>query len=329
LDSFKKVYEIIDKYENIVITTHLVPDGDAIGSVMSMYYFLKQKNKNPEVINHSPTPRNFKFLDPDTIRVFSEDQEANEKLINECDLILVMDTNEFARTKSMESILRNSPKPKVCIDHHMGINENDYTAFISDTSYPANCQLLFDFYTVIDASLIDEKIATLLYTGIMTDTGGFRFPRTDAKTFSTAAELIRRGADPVEIYDKVFGNTSLKKLKLIGRFIEGLEFFNEGKLCLGYVTRKDFDELRLAEDDMEGLSAYTMDIDKVRAGIVVVELKVGIKLSFRSKGNIDMNGFAKEFGGGGHKNASGARIYDMNLQQVKERILSLKDKYIL
>ncbi|MBS1492669.1 MAG: bifunctional oligoribonuclease/PAP phosphatase NrnA [Bacteroidetes bacterium] len=328
MNSFKNVFQIIDEYENIVITTHIVPDGDAIGSVMSMYYFLKQKNKNPVIINHSPTPQNFKFLDPGIIRVFSENQEENEKIINECDLILVMDTNEFARTKSMESILRNSPKPKVCIDHHMGINEEDYTAFVSDTSYPANCQLLYDFYTEIDASLIDERIATLLYTGIMTDTGGFRFPRTDDKTFSVAAELIKKGADPVEIYDKVFGNTSLKKLKLIGRFIEGLEFFNEGKLCLGYVRRKDFDELHLAEDDMEGLSGYTMDIDKVRAGIVVVELKVGIKLSFRSKGNIDMNGFAREFGGGGHKNASGARIFDMNLEQVKERILSLKDKYI-
>ena len=328
MNSFKEVYEVINKYNNIVITTHLVPDGDAIGSVMSMYYFLKKKNKNPIVINHSPTPSNFKFLDPGIIKVFPDNQEENEKIINECDMILVMDTNEYSRTKSMENILRNSPKPKVCIDHHMGINDKDFTAYISDTSYPANCQLLFDFYSLIDESLIDDKIATLLYAGIMTDTGGFRFPRTDAKTFSTAAELVKKGADPVEIYDKIFGNTSLKKLKLIGRFIEGLEFFNEGKLCLGYVTRKDFDELNLAEDDMEGLSGYTMDIDKVRAGIVVVELKVGIKLSFRSKGNIDMNGFAKEFNGGGHKNASGARIYDMNLEQVKERILALKDKYI-
>lgn len=305
-----------------------MPDGDAIGSVLSMYYFLKQKGKNPIVINHSPTPQNFKFLDTGIIKVFADNEEENSGIINNCDLILLMDTNEFARTKSLENILRNSPKPKICIDHHLGINENDFADFISDTNYPANCQLLYDFYSENDSTAIDEKIATLLYTGIMTDTGGFRFPRTDDKTFLTAAELIRRGADPVEIYDKVFGNTSLKKLKLIGRFIESLEFFNDGKLCIGYVTRKDFDELHLAEDDMEGLSAYTMDISKVRAGIVVVELKNGLKLSFRSKGDINMNGFAKEFGGGGHKNASGARVYDISLNELKEKILSLKDKYI-
>lgn len=328
MDSFKKVYEIIDKYDKVVITTHIVPDGDAIGSVLSMYYFLKHKGKNPVVINHSPTPSNFRFLDNGIIKVFEENREENEKIIDDCDLILVMDTNEYSRTKSLESILRNSPKPKICIDHHMGINEKDYTAYISDTSYPANCQLLYDFYNEIDSPAIDEKIGTLLYTGIMTDTGGFRFPRTDAKTFMTAAELIKKGADPVEIYDKVFGNTSLKKLKLIGRFIDGLEFYNDGKLCIGYVTRKDFDELHLAEDDMEGLSAYTMDIDKVRAGIVVVELKNGLKLSFRSKGDINMNGFAKEFNGGGHKNASGARVFDTNLNDLKQKILSLKDKYI-
>lgn len=328
MNNFKKVFDVINKYENIVITTHIVPDGDAIGSVMSMYYFLIQKGKKPVIINHSPTPQNFKFLDNGIIKVFADNEAENTDIINNCDLILLMDTNEFSRTKSLENILRNSPKPKVCIDHHMGINENDFTAFISDTNYPANCQLLFDFYNEIDSTIIDEKIATLLYTGIMTDTGGFRFPRTDDKTFFTASELIKRGADPVEIYDKIFGNTSLKKLKLIGRFIDGLEFYNNGKLCIGYVTRKDFDELHLAEDDMEGLSAYTMDISKVRAGIVVVELKNGLKLSFRSKGDINMNGFAKEFGGGGHKNASGARIYDMSLTELKEQLLSLKDKYI-
>ena len=328
MNSFKKVYEIIDKCRNIVITTHIVPDGDAIGSVLSMYYFLKQKGKSPVVINHSPTPSNFQFLDDGIIKVFSVNQAENEKIINDCDLILLMDTNEYARTKSLENILRNSEKLKICIDHHMGINEKDFTAFISDTNYPANCQLLYDFYNEIDSSIINEKIATLLFTGIMTDTGGLRFPRTDAKTFFTCAELVKRGADPVEIYDKVYGNTSLKKLKLIARFIEGLEFFNDGKLCIGYVRRKDFEELHLSEEDMEGLSAYTMDISKVRAGIVVVELKTGLKLSFRSKGDINMNGFAKEFGGGGHKNASGARIYDMDLAGVKEKILALKDKYI-
>ncbi|MBX7046901.1 MAG: bifunctional oligoribonuclease/PAP phosphatase NrnA [Ignavibacteria bacterium] len=328
MDSFKNIYDIIDKYRNIVITTHLVPDGDAIGSVLSMYYFLKSKGKNPVVINHSPTPPNFEFLDSGIIKVFYNNQEENEKIINECDLILVLDTNEYSRTKSMEQILRNSTKPKICIDHHLGINDKDFTAYISDTDYPANCQLLFDFYKTIDADAIDDKIASLLYTGIMTDTGGFRFPRTSSQTFITAAELIQRGADPVELYDKVYGNTSLRKLKLISRFIHSLEFFNEGRLCIGYVTQKDFGELGLKEDDMEGLSAYTMDIDKVRAGIVVVELKTGLKLSFRSKGEINMNGLAKEFGGGGHKNAAGARVYDMNLHQLKEKILELKDKYI-
>jgi phosphoesterase RecJ-like protein len=104
-----------------------------------------------------------------------------------------MDTNEYSRTKSMESILRNSPKPKVCIDHHMGINDKDFTAYISDTSYPANCQLLFDFYSSIDESLIDDKIATLLlYAGIMTDTGGFRFPVLTLKHFQQQQSLLKK-----------------------------------------------------------------------------------------------------------------------------------------
>ena len=325
---FKKVFDIINEKQNIVITTHIVPDGDAIGSVISMYYFLKQRGKNPVVINHSPTPSKFQFLDNGIIKVFEENKEANEAIINSCDLILVMDTNEYSRTKSLESILRNSTATKICIDHHMGINPADYDAMISMPEYPANCQLLFDFYMTIDKNSIDEKMATCMYLGIMTDTGSFRFPRTDHNTLMAAAELIKRGANPVELYDIVYSQTSLKKLKLISRFIEGFEFYNEGRFCLASVKRKDFEELGLTEEDMEGLSGFTMDVEKVRAAVVITELKTGLKFSFRSKGNIPMNLFAKEFGGGGHVNASGARDYELTLEQAKEKILSLKDKYI-
>lgn len=327
-ENFKKVFDVINTKQNIVITTHIVPDGDAIGSVISMYLFLKQKGKNPVVINHSPTPSKFKFLDNGVIRVFEENKEENEAIINNCDLILVMDTNEYSRTKSLENILRSSSATKICIDHHMGINPADYDAMISMPQYPANCQLLYDFYTTIDENSIDEQMAACMYLGIMTDTGSFRFPRTDENTLMAAANLIKRGANPVELYDIVYGQTSLKKLKLISRFVQGFEFYNEGRFCLAYVTRKDFEELGLTEEDMEGLSGFTMDIEKVRAAVVITELKTGLKFSFRSKGNIPMNLFAKEFGGGGHVNASGARDYELTLEQAKQKVLSLKDKYI-
>lgn len=326
---FKEINDLISRSEKIILTTHVVPDGDAIGSVMAFAGYLKQKGKNPVIINHSETPDNLKFLDKkNIIRVFSKDRSKNEKLICEADVIFLLDTNEYSRTKSMEEFLINSPAQKVCIDHHMGLKPRQFNYVITNTVYPATCQILYEFIKDDDEKYFTKEVASALYTGIMTDTGSFRHPRTSSDVFMVCAELINDGADPVKLYDEIFANVTKENLKLTARFLEGLQFHSDNKIVTGTVTKEDFRSTGLDIDHVEGFTSMIMNIKGIKIGIILVELKDNIKISFRSKGNIPVNKLAAEFNGGGHKNAAGANIKGYTVKELRKLILEKSEKYL-
>lgn len=327
LNKFKEVRDLIEASSKIILTTHVVPDGDAIGSVIAFAGYLKQKGKSPEIINHSETPFNLQFLDRDnSIKVFMKNENENSKLIEDADLIVILDTNEFSRTKSMEQSVMNSKAKKICIDHHTGLNPEPFTAYISNIIYPSNCSILYDFIKADNEKYLTEEVVSSLYVGIMTDTGSFRFPRTTSEVFIMCADLIRRGADPVKLYENVYATTTMENLKLSARFIESLEFFYDNKVVVGIVTQRDFRELSLNIDHVEGFSSIIMNIKGIQIGVILVELKDNIKISFRSKGDIFVNELATGFQGGGHKNAAGANVKDISMPELKKIILErLKD----
>ena len=327
--NFHLVNDLIDKSKNVVLTTHLIPDGDAIGSVLAMSEFIKVKGKEAVIINHSPTPDNYSFLDlQKQIRVFKENKEENITLINNADLIFILDTNELSRVKSLETHIRNSGAKKICIDHHMGLNGNNFDVIVSDTTVPATAEILYDYFYKNNPDFINKKIAEYLYVGIMTDTGSFRYPRTTEKTFLICADLIKRGVDPVMIYEKVYCNISISKVKLLARFIESLTMHYDNKLVIGIITEQDFKEFNADVQHVEGFSTFIMNIKNVVAGIVIVELPKSIKLSLRSKGDIKMNEFAKEFNGGGHVNAAGVSLEKQDVYKVKKTLIESIKNYI-
>lgn len=327
--NFKDVRDLINKSERIVLTTHIVPDGDAIGSVIAIAGYLKLKGKKPVIINHSYTPYNLKFLDKEnTIKVFSENEPENVKLIEDADAIIILDTNEFYRTKSMEPFIAKSKAKKICIDHHKGLNPEFYDAFISVIDYPSTCSILYDFIKADDEKYLTKEIASALYVGIMTDTGSFRHPRTDANVFIMSADLINKGADPVVLYEKIYATTTRQNLQLLAKFLESLEFSFDNTVVTGIVTQEDFRSLGLDIDHVEGFSGMIMNIIGIKIGIVLVELKDNIKISFRSKGDIDVSMLAKEFGGGGHKNAAGANVMNSEIPELKKIILEKLKNYI-
>jgi bifunctional oligoribonuclease and PAP phosphatase NrnA len=316
---FTQLRRLISKSKNFVITTHLIPDGDALGSELAMYSYLKAKKKNVCIINHSVTPDNLLFLDPGKkINVFLHNWEKHCRLIDNADIIFILDTNEYARTKTMQKHISESKAKKICIDHHLGTKKNLFDLVISDTNSPATSQILYNFLVKEGKKYITSFVAQALYAGIMTDTGSFRYPRTSEKTFSICADLIKRGADPVYIYDKAYCNVAPGKVKLLSRFINSFSFHYDGKLVIGRVTQKDFCDFHSDVQDVEGFSSFLMNIKKVEAGIVLVELKDTVKMSFRSKGDIKINEFAKIYGGGGHKNAAGATIKRIKLNALEE-----------
>ena len=326
-EKFKELKRAVEKSKNIILTTHLIPDGDAIGSELAFYRYLKKKQKKVKIINHSFTPSYLTFLDPrKIITTFRNNKEQNSRLIQRADTVFVIDTNDYSRTDTMEQVIKESGAFKICIDHHLNTDKNLFDLVVSDTSSPATSQILYDFFSYEDINIIDKHIATSLYAGIMTDTGSFRYPRTTEKTFLIAAELVKRGADPVSIYDKIYCNVAEEKVRLFARFIESLTFHYGGKVVIGTITLQDFKDFRSDVSDVEGFSSYIMSIQNVKVGFVIVELKDKIKLSFRSKGNIRVNLLAKKFGGGGHKNAAGATVFGKTVEIVKYDLLnSLRD----
>jgi phosphoesterase RecJ-like protein len=328
-ESFNKVREIIEKYDDFVITTHLLPDGDAIGSTLSLAEYIRKKGKKAVVINYSPTPDYLEFLDANKeIRCFKFDKDSNIPLIEKAKVIILVDTNEFSRTRTMESYLINSKAIKVCIDHHQDFNTKVFDAYISEPLYPATSQILYDFFFDDNPDFINKFIATNLYAGIMTDTGSFRYPRTDEITFSVASDLVRRGADPVSIFDVIYSSSPKTKILLLARFIDSFKFYYNDKLVIGYVTQKDFNEFGLDVQDVEGFSSFVMTIQNVLVGIVLVELPDCIKVSLRSKGDIPINELARSIGGGGHKNASGATVLNMNLKELNELIIKKAEDFL-
>lgn len=325
---FKEINDLIERSTKIILTTHIVPDGDAIGSVIAFADYLRLKGKSPVIINHSETPFNLKFLDKNnSIRVFKHNEDENKKLIKEAEIIFILDTNEYSRTKSLEPHINSSKAKKVCIDHHLGLRPEEFTYTVTNTVYPATCQILYEFIKDDDEKFLNAEIASALYVGIMTDTGSFRHSRTTSDVFMVCAELINCGADPVSLYDEVYATSTLENLKLSARFIDSLEFHCQNKIVIGCVTQKDFNELGLDIDHVEGFTAIIMNILGIKIGVLFVELKDNIKISFRSKGDLDMVKIAKEFGGGGHKNAAGANVKDITLPELKKAVLKKLLKY--
>ena len=325
----KEVIKLVEQSESIILTTHVVPDGDAIGSVIAFSEYLKLKGKIPIIINHSQTPDNLKFLDKKkAIKVFCQKEDENKNLLENADLIFILDTNEFTRTKSMELFLLNSSAKKICIDHHAGIKPEQYNAIISNTDYCATCQILYEFIKFDDENFLTTEISSALYVGIMTDTGSFRHPRTTSEVFLNCADLINRGADPVSLYEEVYATTTIQNLKLAAKLVDGLVFYNGNKVVIGTVTQEDFNSLGLDIQHVDGFTSTLMNIKGVKIGVILVELQDNIKISFRSKDNIDMSRLAKEFSGGGHKNAAGANVKDSSIPELKKVILKKLENYI-
>ncbi|GIV45825.1 MAG: DHH family phosphoesterase [Ignavibacterium sp.] len=306
--NFQKLKNIILSNNSFLITTHVNPDADAIGSEVAFYQLLKSLGKKSYIINHSETPYNLRFLDVDNvIKQFNLDDHAD--LFNQVDVLVALDFNRSDRTVSMKKNFEQSKAIKICIDHHQDPEKFVDYEFI-DTDYSATGEIIFNLITETKIVPLTKQIAEPIYAAIMTDTGSFRFERTTAKLHRKVATLIDAGVNPTEIYDKIYDQSKFSKIKLLGRALESIQLIADGKIAFMKITQNDFEEFGAIESDTENFVNYNLSIENVVLGLLFIELKNGFKVSFRSKGNIPVNKLASEFGGGGHTNAAGARFFD-------------------
>lgn len=315
--NFQKLKNLILSNQSFLITTHVNPDADAIGSEIAFYKILKSLGKKSFIINHSETPYNLKFLDSDNvIKQFNMDDHAD--LFNQVDVLVALDFNRSDRTVSMKKSFEQSKAIKICIDHHQDPEKFVDYEFI-DVEYAATGEIILSFITETKLVQLTKEIAEPIYAAIMTDTGSFRFERTTAKLHRKVATLLDTGVNPTEIYDKIYDQSKFSKIKLLGRALNSIKLLAEGRIAYMIITQKDFEEFDAIESDTENFVNYNLSIENVVLGLLFIELRNGFKVSFRSKGNIPVNKLAAEFGGGGHTNASGARFFE---KQMNDEIIN-------
>jgi len=313
-------------HQKFVLTTHVNPDGDGLGSEVALAKWLASQGKQVSIINHSATPDFYLFLDPNH-RILQFEETRDAATIAGADAIVVMDTNQPDRLRKMEPHVVNSKAVKVCIDHHLepAVFAQHY---IIDDDATSTGEIVYKMLVRMNGNSISAPIAQALFCAIMTDTGSFRYPRVDPETFRICAHLIECGADPVGVYHEVYEQWTPGRMELLGEALASLQTVYDGKLAYITITQEILKKTGTKEVDTDNFTTHPMSVKGVVAGILFLELGNGVKISFRSKGDIPINELAKEFGGNGHKNAAGARLYDVSLEQIRERVLKAAARYV-
>lgn len=324
--SYETLVPLLRRLSKFVVTTHVNPDADGLGCEIALAEWLASSGKQVAVVNHSETPEVFRFLDPNE-RIQTFDPARHGRLLAEAEIIAVVDTNHPERLRSMQRDVVASRAIKICIDHHL-----EPAAFadhyVLDDDATSTGEILYKILIELNGAALSPLIAQALYAAIMTDTGSFRYPRVDPDTHRIAAHLIECGADPVSIYAQIYERWSNGRIHLLGEMLAGLSTAAGGTIAHVTITREMLTRTGTNEDDTDNFTTYPMSINGVRAGILFLELSDGIKISFRSKGDIPINELAKQFGGNGHKNAAGARVTGRPLLEVRAEVLAAAELFV-
>ncbi len=305
------IIEEIKNAKTIVILTHETPDGDAIGSCLAMKLALKQIGKNADVIIKE-VPRIFDFLPQREYIKTSSD-------IQEYDLAISLDCADFKRMVGNEYF--EKAKQTIVIDHHSSNKMYGNINFVNPVS-PACCQILIGMFQYFNIN-IDKELGTCILTGIITDTGGFRYSGVNSDTFEFAAELLEKGVNVSNVYKRVLDTRTKANFELMRKIIDRMEFLEDGKVTFTYITGKDLEEVNAEIGDHEGLVEFSRDIEGVEVSVFIRQRdneEDVYKVSMRSNDYVNVSDVCLMFGGGGHERAAGA-IIQGNIEQVKQKIM--------
>lgn len=321
-----EIKSLLIPQNKIVIITHYNPDGDAIGSSLGLKHYLQAKGIHAEVVVPNDFPKFLKWMPDAKKSIIAEyKRKVAFDLLNEADVIFCLDFNSPSRIGILGDWLVKSKAKKILIDHHQQPEQFDFV--YSDTIIPATCQMIYHFIEAMNGEdLVNKDIAECLYTGIMTDTGGFRFRSTSATTHRIVANLIEKGADPSVITSNTWDTNTVSRLHLLALILGRIEVVNDGKVAVLYLTRKELQEYGFQKGDTEGFVNYGLSIVGVKMSAFFMEDLYDdfIKISFRSKDDVDVNQFSRKyFSGGGHINAAGGKSLESlmdTLETFKNRV---------
>lgn len=330
LEDIATVKSILSQPQKIVIIPHKNPDGDAIGSCLGLYCFLESFNHEVAVIAPNDYPRFLKWMPKNEVVLnFEKENTQSKKWLEEATVVFTLDFNDLSRTGQLEAILKEKEADFIMIDHHQ--QPKDYAKVTySDVNMSSTCEMVYNFIEYLGGlDKIDADIATNLYTGIMTDTGSFKYRSTSSRTHKVVANLIECGADNMEIHRQVFDTNSPSRLHLLGVALSNMVILQEYRTAYITLTQEELDSNNFKKGDTEGFVNYGLTLEGIIFAVIFIENKEEgiIKISFRSVGDFSVNEFArKHFNGGGHDNAAGGRS-DENMDATIENFNTILKSY--
>lgn len=327
-EDISTVQQLLAEPKNIVIIPHRNPDGDAMGSTLGLYHFLLKKGHTATVMVPNEFPDFLAWMpSSETIKIFEKDPAECTAILQQAELVFTLDFNTLSRTgDAMTPELKKLTVPFVMIDHHQNPDTYAVVTF-SDTSYGSTCEMVYHFIQQLgEGSLIDKTVATCLYTGIVTDSGSFRFHTTTGTTHRIVAEFIDLGVDNSTIHSLLYDNHSVSRIQILSRALHNMKVLPEYQASYTSLSQGELNGFGHNKGDTEGIVNYGLSMKGIVFTAFFTENKDEgiIKISFRSKGNFDVNKFSRQyFDGGGHVNAAGGRSTDTLHATIQKFIATL------
>jgi len=307
----------------VALSTHINADGDGCGSEAAMAHLLAQRGLEVRIVNPTPWPSMFSFL----LEGLDDRSAKGARAIEDVDLLVVLDINDVRRLGALADTVRALHVPRIVIDHHVPSDAPAGDIVMADVSACATGELVFDLACVLELALTPD-IARALYTAILTDTGGFRFSNTTPRCHAMAGQLLAAGVDPEEMYRRIYASVSVGRLRVVREALESLSVDPVHGLSWVSLPAGILERHNVHPEELDGIAEYPRSVAGTRMAIFFRELAHGqVKVSFRSTGTVDVNRFARQFGGGGHARAAGALIPG-SLDAVRERVLRAAREFV-
>lgn len=327
-----EIKQLLDGKKKIAIVSHNNPDGDAIGSSLAMYHYLKNNGHEVASIVPNMFPGFLAWLPgADKILIYTEAAKEIQKILGESYIIFCLDFNAINRLGPAAEIVERSPAVRIMIDHHVDPVETDFNYCFSTIETSSTGELVYDFIDLLgDTGNINREIAEAIYTGIVTDTGSFSYAASNPKTYTITAELIARGVDAEKVHRLIYDTFSENRLRLLGHAINNnMVVWDELHTAIIFLSKKDLNKFNYQVGDIEGLVNYPLMMEKINMSLLLTERDNMIRLSFRSKGEFSVNKLARShFNGGGHRNAAGGKSFtsmEKTIEEVKKVLNNYKN----
>jgi len=311
--------EVVERSASLILTSHVQPDGDAVGSLVALSRFLGFRGKAVRVINQDPVPETLRFVADPHHPVEAYEPARHDALIDAADAVLLVDNAAPDRLGTMEPVMRRAAERVLCIDHHPS-RETPWRRMILDEGSAATAVMIYELLRDYGHTP-DRAAAEAIYVGLATDTGFFRFNSTSARAHEIAAELLRLGVDPARIYQQIYERNSLAYTRLLGHALSGVQVFAGGALAVVRLPGELIRSIDAVGVDTSEITTALLAMEGVGIAVLFREIPEGrVKVSLRSKGRLDVHRLAGEFGGGGHRNASGI-VMTSSLDDAVSRVV--------